>query len=98
MLEEVTVHKELVFSIADLRYVSITCPHCRTQVILDMQEKSAFAEKHGFFAPLKCPGCKADYDSAIQPAVDDLQHAWQSLLKLGDRIGFRGEPQVTSSL
>lgn len=86
------MHKELVTSIADLRYVCIECPHCRTKVILDMREKSSFAEKQGIFAPKSCPGCHSPYDSAIQPNVDNLQRAYQSLLELADRISFRSEP------
>jgi phage terminase large subunit GpA-like protein len=88
------MHKELVISISDLRYVSISCPHCGTKVILDMQEKSAFMRKHGIFAPKKCPGCEQPYETAVQPNVDNLQRAYQSLLDISDRIGFRGEPTV----
>lgn len=88
------MHKELVISIADLRYVCILCPHCQTKVVLDMKEKAPFAAKHGIFAPKKCPGCYAEYDSAIQPNVDDLQRAYQSLIEIADRISFRGEATI----
>jgi DNA-directed RNA polymerase subunit RPC12/RpoP len=47
----IAVHKELAISISDLRYVCIECPACRTKVILDMREKSEFAQKHSIFAP-----------------------------------------------
>lgn len=88
------MHKEVVISIADLRYVSIECPVCKTRVVLDMKQKAPFAEKHGFFAPKKCPGCQSSYDSAIQPNVDSLQEAYQSLMQIADRISFRGEPTI----
>jgi len=82
------VRKEVVISIADLRYVCIECPQCQTKVILDMEQKAAFAEKHGIFAPKECPGCHSAYDSAIQPNIDQLQRAYQSLLEIADRITF----------
>ena len=63
------MHKQFVVSLADLRYVRIECPQCKTKVILDMQEKSATAEKNNFFAPKECPGCRNDYDSAIAASV-----------------------------
>ncbi|MGH7487071.1 MAG: hypothetical protein ACRD9L_21655 [Bryobacteraceae bacterium] len=87
------MRKQILISIADLRYVSIECPQCRAQVVLDMKERSAFAEKHGLFAPPECPACHTPYDSAIQPNVDNLQRAYQSLLKIADRIRFHGEPE-----
>lgn len=85
------MHKELVISIADLRYVAIACRSCRTKVILDMKEKSEHAKRHGYFAPLDCPHCKERYDSAIRPGIDAMQHAYQSLLELEGQITFRGE-------
>lgn len=85
------MQRELVVSLADLRHISIKCLHCNTRVILDMREKSAFAEKHNFFAPKVCPGCQAPYDSAVPTNVDYLQKIYQSLLPLAGTIGFYGE-------
>lgn len=86
------MHKQIVVSIADLRYICIKCPHCHTKVILDMKEKSSFAKKQGIFAPKRCPGCETNYDSAIQPNVDQLQRAYESLLEIVDNISFHSEP------
>jgi hypothetical protein len=91
----VTVHTIHLISIADIRYVVIECPHCRTRVTLDLKERSSFAEKHGIFAPKECPGCRTAYDSAIQPNLDQLQRAYQSLLEIADRIRFHGEEEGT---
>jgi|ERR1039458_9188531 hypothetical protein len=92
-LKEVfAVHKELVISISDLRYVSIECPVCRARVVLDMKERSEFAQKHGIFAPKACPGCQTAYDMAIQPQIDAFQRAYETLLPIADRIRFQGEP------
>ena len=90
------MYQETVISMADLRYVGIECPHCRTRVILDMKETAALAVEHGIFAPRICPGCRTPYDSAIQPNIDNLQRAYQSLLEIADSISFRGEPVPTS--
>jgi hypothetical protein len=89
-----SMHKELVVSLADLRFVSITCPTCRTVVTLDLKEPSEFAQKHdGAFSPKQCPGCRQDYDTAIRPSIDTFQRAYGSLIKIADRISFRGEPE-----
>jgi phage FluMu protein Com len=87
--------KELIISLADLRYISITCPRCKTQVVLDMKEPSEFSQKHDYFSPNKCPGCLTLYDSAIEPAVANLQRFYQSLLPVADRITFRTEAENT---
>ena len=87
------MHKETVVSILDFRYVVIDCPQCRTKVILDMKERSALAEKHNFFAPKDCPGCRSEYDSAMRGTIDSLQRMYRSLLQFSDRITFQGESQ-----
>lgn len=86
------MRKELVVSLADLRYVSIECPTCRAVVTLDMKERSAFAQREEIFAPKKCPGCFTPYDSAIQPSIDKFQKCYEALAPIADRIAFRGEP------
>lgn len=80
----------MVISLADLRFVSIECPECKTLVTMDMQEPHEFAQKHGAFTPNECPGCSRQYDSAIRPNVDKFQKAYQSLILIADRISFRG--------
>lgn len=87
------MRSQSVISLADFRFVSIECPHCHTKVVLDMQTPSDFARKHGRFAPFKCPGCDAPYDTAVQPNVDALQEAYSRLFAIADRISFIGEPE-----
>lgn len=84
------MQKEIVVSLADLRYVSIECPTCHTKVILDMKGKSELWEKHHFFTPKACPGCASGYDTAIPTAVDALRKSYEMLLPIADRISFRG--------
>jgi hypothetical protein len=88
------MHRELVVSLADLRYITIHCPLCKTKVILDMEEPPAFTQKRDSFAPKRCAGCEGLYDSAIVPAVNSLQHSYQSLRAIADRISFRGEADI----
>jgi len=83
------MHQETVVSVLDLRYVSLHCPQCHAIVILDMQERSAIAERNNFFAPKTCPGCRADYDSALRQTIDTLQSTYRALLENKDLIAFR---------
>lgn len=53
-----------------------------------MQEKSAEAQKHGFFAPKQCPGCRNDYDSGVRNAVDELQRLYKPLAEAAQSISF----------
>ncbi len=71
------MRKQIVISLADLRFVSVECPECRTVVTMDMQEPHEFAQKHDAFTPKECPGCSRQYDSAIRPNVDKFQKAYQ---------------------
>ena len=86
------MRKETVFSIQELRHVSITCPHCGTQVVLDMANyERKIPPRQGdryTFAPQQCPACKVPYDSAI-PALDMLQQAYALLSKLDGVVTFR---------
>ena len=88
------VRKETVFSIQELRCVSITCPHCATQVILDMDKyvrkiPPGFGGRHTF-APSQCPACKVPYDTALA-ALDALHTAFTLLSKLEGVVSFRAE-------
>lgn len=85
------MRKQYVISLDDLRHVSIECPRCRARVTLDMKERPELPGKQPMFAPKICPGCHEPYDSAIQPNVDALQRAYQSLAAIADRIRFVGE-------
>jgi hypothetical protein len=51
----------------------------------------------GVFAPKDCPGCHEAYDPAIRSSVDVFRDAYKNLIDIGDRISFRGNPEVISS-
>lgn len=82
---------QISVSLADLRYVSIHCPGCRTVVTLDMKKPSEFSKTHDMaFCPAECPGCREKYDTAIRPAVTTFQKSYESLVEIADRISFSG--------
>jgi hypothetical protein len=48
------IHRQLVISLADLRYVSIECPNCNSVLTLDMEKQSDHQKKHGLFVRGLC--------------------------------------------
>jgi hypothetical protein len=42
-----SMHKEIVFSLADLRYVEVSCGRCKTRIILDLKEKPKYMGSDG---------------------------------------------------
>jgi primosomal protein N' len=84
-----TMQKQFVVSLADLRFVSIECPMCRTLVTMDMKEPHEFTAKYDAFTPKDCPACRHQYDSAVRPGVDALQRAYAALISIADRVSFR---------
>ena len=89
------MHKQKIVTLADLRFVCIKCPLCRTEVSMDMQEPSEVAKRS--FTPRKCPGCDAAYDSAIVNGVDALQRLYGQLLLKAEALSFYGETEQISA-
>jgi hypothetical protein len=88
-----SLRKERVFTIRELRRVCITCPHCATEVTLDMAAYSEpmFEERvrrRPLFTPRQCPACRIDYDTALT-ALDDLRTAYAALALLDGVVTFR---------
>lgn len=82
------MRKTLLISLVDLRFVSVSCKHCRTRVLLDLREPSEHAKTFGTLLPNECPGCRAGYDSALNPGLLALQSAYRELLKIEKQIEF----------
>jgi hypothetical protein len=76
----------------DIQRVIVGCQSCNVTVTVDMKERSLPADKYGFFAPKKCPGCGAEYDSVIVSTVDSLQKLYAGLLSKADYIRFVAAP------
>jgi hypothetical protein len=94
------MRKEAVFSIQELRHVSITCPHCGTKVILDMARYEPRASRdYVGFAPRSCPAlsCKKPYDSAIV-ALDTLQEVYALLAKLEGVVWFHADAEAQTEI
>jgi hypothetical protein len=75
-----SMHEETVVALGDLQFVCIECPHCKTRVILDMEQKFEFSGGI-FFAPETCPGCRKPFDSAIPASLNALQRAYLAVPK-----------------
>jgi len=86
----VAMHKQIVVSLSDLRYISVQCPNCDAVLTLDMTKESAHQDKYGVFFPRVCVACQTTYDSALAN-VGDLRRAFQALAAVADRVTFRGE-------
>ena len=82
---------QMVVTLADLRYVAVACPICRTKVVLDMESPSDFSQKQGFFTPRVCPSCQNRYDSAIVNGLDALQRCYLTLAEQPGTVSFHGE-------
>ncbi len=85
--------KEFVISLADLRHISVECPHCKASLTIDMQHPSEFAAKYSVFVPKECPACRVQYDSAIQPSVSSFVNAYKGVMTIAGRITFRAEAE-----
>ena len=86
------MRKEIVFSLEELRQVCLTCPHCNTEVVLDLAGHAppgpGSSTRRMAFAPAQCPACKVPYDSASE-ALEALHQAFTALSKLDGFVTFR---------
>jgi hypothetical protein len=86
-----TMQKEIVVSLSELRRVSVSCTNCKTQIVLDLHEKSEHAKKYGLGVPAECPGCRKTFDDTLNAGLRELQSAYDALLPLEGRMRFRIE-------
>ena len=82
------MHKETIVSLGDLRHVHVGCQHCKTRIVLDLQEPSTFAQKHGVVLPAECPGCRKAYDLTLVGGLDEFQKSYTALVRLAKWISF----------
>ncbi len=88
--------KEIVLSVADLRYLVSKCAKCQTQIAFDLKTDlpSATNSRRGAVAgrgplPEECPVCEVRFNSTVQAIVDSLV---KNLKALAD------SPDATSSI
>jgi len=89
-----TPRKEIVIGLTELRLVCVACEHCKTRVVLDLEEPSGFQEKHGFFAPAVCPTCQKSYDLTLTEGLGMLQRAYTRLAPISQRFTFLVESSM----
>jgi phage terminase large subunit GpA-like protein len=90
------MRKETVISVGDLRHICITCPHCQTRFILDMDAPYLGTNDRPNFAPSGCPGCRQLYDSTVGN-LNALHRVYCAIhdAKIGTAITFLAEDQAT---
>jgi hypothetical protein len=82
------MRNKFVVSIQDLRFVTILCKSCNTQVTLDLH-----VEPHPNSIPRMCPRCQALFEGVIPGALETMQKIYTALADLGGAITFsRDEP------
>ena len=72
---------QLLVSMHDLRYATISCPHCFTRVILDFESEFQ-PPRSPFVCPTECPRCNSHFDSAVPKAVESMQSAYKALARV----------------
>jgi hypothetical protein len=88
------MHKQFIFSIKDLRFVTISCTNCKTRVTMDLQIECKSPERAEFPPPSACPRCRNPFDSAVSPAIESLQGVYRSLAGLASTVSFTGEAEA----
>lgn len=87
------MHKELVISVADLRYVCIRCQTWRTTVTLDRQEPPKFRENHTPLLQSTVPVAERNMTLLQGRGIDDLHRVFKLLSRVKNRISFRGKAE-----
>ena len=82
------MNEQIVVWMKDLRFASLRCLNCNTQVTLDFEMEFAVNDCDSFKAPHECPRCHRLFDGAIPGAVEAMQKIYKALAPLGDALGF----------
>ena len=90
------LQRQMVFSLSDLRFVSVECGNCHAVLTLDMNKLSAHQEKHEMFVPGGCSACYQPFDSAIEN-LRLFRKYYQTLLPIAPMITFRGEMESAAT-
>lgn len=85
------MHDQIVVSIQDLQFVTITCDRCNTRVTFDLATEFE-RPRDPFQPPQECPRCHAAFDSAIPPAVSSMQKVFKALANLKAVTFTAGQP------
>lgn len=87
------MRKQQVFSLTDLRYVSIHCGRCNSDVTLDLTRD--IAGQRAYFAPQRCSVCGQDFDSAVEN-LNLFHQLYKKLAAAAKVLTFLGEAEDKS--
>lgn len=89
------MHRQLVVSLTDLRYISVECKNCGSSITLDMTRESDHQKQWGF-APAACSVCRQNYDTAIKN-INHFRDAYVLLLCVADQVTLQGEAETADA-
>jgi hypothetical protein len=88
-----TIRKELIVSLDDIRFIRISCPHCNTTLRLMLGEIRSQTKQGITFVPDACSVCRQPIDSAID-RVAIIQLAYHQLASLGKDSSSMGKQRM----
>lgn len=84
-----STYEELVLDFKELRFLAIRCPHCETEVVLDVASKRASI-------PTACPSCReGGFDPTFQASLDTYREAYRQLAS--DHLKHRVQVRVCAA-
>ena len=74
MIGTMAITKTALIDFADLRYLVISCPNCKTEIIMDICDERATLEEMSC-----CPTCidSGGYERSFRQAVESYRSAWK---------------------
>lgn len=81
---------ELVMDFAELRYVSVSCQHCKSVMTIDITTET----NKGRLA--RCGRCDAEVDKLLSQGIEDYREAYRKLSQFASTVQVRVEetPQL----
>lgn len=94
---------ENVCSLADLKFVSVRCQHCKTTVTLDLRKLPKMTQRRpdsedDSLITEDCPACRKPYDSAIGKGLGQMHRAFETLAPVTRDIEFRGDAEPSGGM
>ena len=83
---------ELVLDFSELRYVSVSCPHCKSVMTLDITIETT----KGRLA--RCGRCDAETDKLLAQGIEDYREAYRKLSQFASVVQVRVEETKKKSL
>jgi uncharacterized CHY-type Zn-finger protein len=74
------MQQEMCVPFSDLRYLSVECGQCHTEITVDLSNKSDISQ---------CPVCLQRIEDALRGHIQAISIAYGQLPKLSYRVSFR---------